>query len=162
MLTCHDDVTCSKLIWEICAVTFVWPCAVLLVELILSAENIFALKSYDWFQVLRHLGYFVIALLSLPSRSLCRIVSLCILTPVNSSSFLYRLLDCQAITAGYFYHTARLSKSGQYRTVKHQQVMLWSLQLLFYVSFVFLQFSVDSNAIRTIRAMEMEIYPSLD
>ncbi|XP_068697159.1 pre-mRNA-splicing factor ATP-dependent RNA helicase DHX16-like [Montipora foliosa] len=30
----------------------------------------------------------------------------------------------KAITAGYFYHTARLSKSGQYRTVKHQQTVM--------------------------------------
>ena len=35
---------------------------------------------------------------------------------------IHRLFDSQAITAGYFYHTARLGKSGQYRTVKHQQV----------------------------------------
>ena len=28
----------------------------------------------------------------------------------------------QAITAGYFYHTARLSKGG-YKTVKHQQTV---------------------------------------
>ena len=28
----------------------------------------------------------------------------------------------QAVTAGYFYHTARLSKGGVYKTVKHQQV----------------------------------------
>ena len=27
----------------------------------------------------------------------------------------------KAITAGYFYHTARLSKGGQYKTVKHNQ-----------------------------------------
>ena len=30
----------------------------------------------------------------------------------------------QAITAGYFYHTARLSKGGQYKTVKHQQTVM--------------------------------------
>ena len=30
----------------------------------------------------------------------------------------------QAITAGFFYHTARLSKSGQYKTVKHQQPVM--------------------------------------
>ncbi|PFX22231.1 putative pre-mRNA-splicing factor ATP-dependent RNA helicase DHX16 [Stylophora pistillata] len=30
----------------------------------------------------------------------------------------------KAITSGYFYHTARLSKSGQYRTVKHQQTVM--------------------------------------
>lgn len=30
----------------------------------------------------------------------------------------------KAITAGYFYHTARLGKSGQYRTVKHQQTVM--------------------------------------
>jgi len=29
----------------------------------------------------------------------------------------------QAITAGFFYHTARLSKSGHYKTVKHQQTV---------------------------------------
>ena len=32
------------------------------------------------------------------------------------------MLVKQAVTAGYFYHTARLGRSGQYRTVKHQQV----------------------------------------
>ncbi|XP_013406683.1 pre-mRNA-splicing factor ATP-dependent RNA helicase DHX16 [Lingula anatina] len=30
----------------------------------------------------------------------------------------------KAITAGFFYHTARLSKSGQYKTVKHQQTVM--------------------------------------
>ncbi|CAG0883973.1 unnamed protein product, partial [Darwinula stevensoni] len=30
----------------------------------------------------------------------------------------------KAITAGYFYHTARLSKSGNYKTVKHNQTVL--------------------------------------
>ncbi|XP_041368249.1 pre-mRNA-splicing factor ATP-dependent RNA helicase DHX16-like [Gigantopelta aegis] len=30
----------------------------------------------------------------------------------------------KAITAGYFYHTARLSKGGQYKTVKHQQSVM--------------------------------------
>ncbi|XP_076455055.1 pre-mRNA-splicing factor ATP-dependent RNA helicase DHX16-like [Babylonia areolata] len=30
----------------------------------------------------------------------------------------------KAITAGYFYHTARLSKGGQYKTVKHQQTVM--------------------------------------
>lgn len=28
----------------------------------------------------------------------------------------------KAITAGYFYHVARLSKGGTYKTVKHNQV----------------------------------------
>lgn len=28
----------------------------------------------------------------------------------------------KAITAGYFYHIARLSKGGSYKTVKHNQV----------------------------------------
>jgi pre-mRNA-splicing factor ATP-dependent RNA helicase DHX16 len=28
----------------------------------------------------------------------------------------------KAITSGFFYHTAKFSKGGQYRTVKHQQV----------------------------------------
>ena len=28
----------------------------------------------------------------------------------------------QAVTAGFFYHTARLSKGGVYKSVKHQQV----------------------------------------
>jgi hypothetical protein len=27
----------------------------------------------------------------------------------------------KCITAGYFYHTARLSKAGNYKTVKHNQ-----------------------------------------
>lgn len=35
------------------------------------------------------------------------------------------VVGLQAITAGYFYHTARLGRSGQYRTVKHQQVGGW-------------------------------------
>ena len=30
----------------------------------------------------------------------------------------------KAITAGYFYHVAKLSKGGQYKTVKHQQSVL--------------------------------------
>ncbi|CAC5424154.1 DHX16 [Mytilus coruscus] len=30
----------------------------------------------------------------------------------------------KAITAGFFYHTARLSKGGNYRTVKHQQTVM--------------------------------------
>ncbi|XP_049787897.1 pre-mRNA-splicing factor ATP-dependent RNA helicase DHX16 [Schistocerca nitens] len=30
----------------------------------------------------------------------------------------------KAITAGYFYHIARLSKGGQYKTVKHQQTVM--------------------------------------
>lgn len=31
---------------------------------------------------------------------------------------------CKAITAGYFYHTARLGKGGQYKTVKHNQPVM--------------------------------------
>ncbi|XP_066295564.1 pre-mRNA-splicing factor ATP-dependent RNA helicase DHX16-like [Branchiostoma lanceolatum] len=30
----------------------------------------------------------------------------------------------KSITSGFFYHTARLSKSGQYKTVKHQQTVM--------------------------------------
>jgi len=30
----------------------------------------------------------------------------------------------KAITAGYFYHTAKLNKNGMYKTVKHQQSVL--------------------------------------
>ena len=30
----------------------------------------------------------------------------------------------KAITSGYFYHTAKFSKGGQYRTVKHQQTVM--------------------------------------
>ena len=30
----------------------------------------------------------------------------------------------KAITAGYFYHTARLSKTGNYKTVKHNQTVM--------------------------------------
>lgn len=30
----------------------------------------------------------------------------------------------KAITAGYFYNTAKLNKGGQYKTVKHQQTVL--------------------------------------
>lgn len=30
----------------------------------------------------------------------------------------------KAVTAGFFYHTARLSKSGSYKTVKHQQTVM--------------------------------------
>jgi len=36
---------------------------------------------------------------------------------------LWCVLCRQAVTAGFFYHTARLSKSGQYKTVKHQQTV---------------------------------------
>lgn len=35
---------------------------------------------------------------------------------------LFFIFFIQAVTAGYFYHTARLSKGG-YRTVKHQQTV---------------------------------------
>jgi HrpA-like RNA helicase len=38
--------------------------------------------------------------------------------------FLYNLVYLQAITAGYFYHVARLSKGGQYKTAKHQQTVM--------------------------------------
>lgn len=38
--------------------------------------------------------------------------------------FYQRYLLCQAITAGYFYHTARLDKGGNYRTVKHHQTVM--------------------------------------
>jgi pre-mRNA-splicing factor ATP-dependent RNA helicase DHX16 len=34
------------------------------------------------------------------------------------------ILSLQAITAGYFYHVARLSKGGQYKTAKHQQTVM--------------------------------------
>lgn len=30
----------------------------------------------------------------------------------------------QAITAGFFYHTAKLGKGGQYKTVKHHQTVM--------------------------------------
>jgi pre-mRNA-splicing factor ATP-dependent RNA helicase DHX16 len=30
----------------------------------------------------------------------------------------------QAVTAGYFYHTVRLSDHGQYKTVKHNQTVM--------------------------------------
>ena len=30
----------------------------------------------------------------------------------------------KAITAGFFYHTARLDKGGNYRTVKHNQAVM--------------------------------------
>ena len=36
----------------------------------------------------------------------------------------YSLYSLQAITAGFFYHTARLGKTGgTYKTVKHQQTV---------------------------------------
>ena len=38
---------------------------------------------------------------------------------ILGSSHFYNL---QAVTAGFFYHTARLSKGGVYKSVKHQQV----------------------------------------
>lgn len=41
--------------------------------------------------------------------------------PPSPPSFLLSPLS-QAVTAGYFYHTARLSKGG-YKTVKHQQTV---------------------------------------
>lgn len=34
----------------------------------------------------------------------------------------------KAITAGYFYHIARFSKGGSYKTVKHNQVFTYLLQ----------------------------------
>lgn len=37
--------------------------------------------------------------------------------------FLVMLLSFQAITAGYFYHVARLSKGGHYKTAKHNQTV---------------------------------------
>ena len=42
-------------------------------------------------------------------------------------SIWFLILSCinlQAITAGYFYHTVRLSKGGQYKTVKSQQTVM--------------------------------------
>ena len=30
----------------------------------------------------------------------------------------------KCVTAGYFYHTARLSKGGNYKTVKHNQAVM--------------------------------------
>ena len=30
----------------------------------------------------------------------------------------------KAVTAGYFYHTSKLSKSGNYKTVKHNQTVM--------------------------------------
>lgn len=38
----------------------------------------------------------------------------------------------KAITAGYFYHIARFSKGGSYKTVKHNQVFL-SLYIIFFL-----------------------------
>lgn len=32
-------------------------------------------------------------------------------------------IELQAITAGYFYHVARLSKGGHYKTAKHNQTV---------------------------------------
>lgn len=43
-------------------------------------------------------------------------------TPDPPSVLTCLLLLPQAVTAGYFYHTARLSKGG-YKTVKHQQTV---------------------------------------
>lgn len=39
-------------------------------------------------------------------------------------SFSISMHLCQAITAGYFYHTARLDKGGNYKTVKYHQTVL--------------------------------------
>lgn len=39
----------------------------------------------------------------------------------------------KAITSGYFYHVARLSKGGNYKTVKHNQVRIL---ILFYVGYI--------------------------
>lgn len=36
----------------------------------------------------------------------------------------------KSITAGYFYHTAKIGKGGQYRTVKSQQSVQVSLQII--------------------------------
>lgn len=40
------------------------------------------------------------------------------------NNFRYYSSRKQAITSGYFYHTARLSKGGNYKTVKHQQTVM--------------------------------------
>lgn len=37
----------------------------------------------------------------------------------------------KSITAGYFYHVARFSKGGSYKTVKHNQVLLPRLNFVF-------------------------------
>lgn len=36
----------------------------------------------------------------------------------------FKLTPKQAITAGYFYHTARLDKGGNYKTVKYHQTVM--------------------------------------
>ena len=38
--------------------------------------------------------------------------------------FTHAFCYLQAITAGFFYHTARLDKGGNYRTVKHHQTVM--------------------------------------
>lgn len=47
----------------------------------------------------------------------------------------------KAITAGYFYHVARLSKGGTYKTVKHNQV----LELIFVGMIQFFFFSLERD-----------------
>ena len=43
------------------------------------------------------------------------------------------MLNFQAVTAGFFYHTARFSKGGQYKTVKHQQTMTTMMMMMMMV-----------------------------
>lgn len=42
----------------------------------------------------------------------------------------------KAITAGYFYHIARLSKGGNYKTAKHNQVKLIIFTFSFMVLYI--------------------------
>ena len=51
----------------------------------------------------------------------------CLIYTGEKSPHLHDMVYClilQAITAGFFYHTARLSKGGNYKTVKHQQTVM--------------------------------------
>ena len=56
----------------------------------------------------------------------------CFLAMVDNMlhAFIFLAPSLQAITAGYFYHTAHLSKGGVYKTVKHQQVQVLGLRLV--------------------------------
>lgn len=53
----------------------------------------------------------------------------------------------KAITAGYFYHVARLSKGGTYKTVKHNQV---SIKWCFFNFVVVIYESSAWNVLRNI------------
>lgn len=51
----------------------------------------------------------------------------------------------KAITAGYFYHIARLSKGGNYKTIKHNQVRTINFVLVLVYTFIYPGVITDCN-----------------